>query len=90
MEADTIKQELYAKGYSFAMIGEALSVGANVVSGVCHRRTTSQSVASAIAKVLGKPVTEVFPDVESYNKVRLPKGTARAKKQAELMHLLAS
>ncbi|GAB2927595.1 hypothetical protein [Rheinheimera gaetbuli] len=90
MEATAIKQALYAKGFSFAMIGEALGKGANVVSGVCYRRTTSKDVATAIAKVLDKPVTEVFPDVESYRKGRLPKGNARAAKQAELMHLLAS
>lgn len=90
MEAAAIKQALYAKGYSFAMIGEALEVNSNVVSGVCYRRTTSKAVATAIAKVLDKPVTEVFPDVDSYRKGRLPKGNARAAKQAELQQLLAS
>ncbi|WP_027670067.1 helix-turn-helix domain-containing protein [Rheinheimera baltica] len=90
MEATAIKQALYDKGYSFAMIGEALDVNANVVSGVCYRRTTSKGVATAIAKVLEKPVTEVFPDVDSYRKGRLPKGNARTAKQAELQQLLAS
>ena len=72
------------------MIGEALAVNANVVSGVCYRRTTSKTVAEGIAKAIGKPVTEVFPDVESYKQVRLPKGRAREAKQAELQQLLAS
>lgn len=90
MEAEAIKQALHEKGFTFAMIGEALNINSNVVSGVCYRRTTSKQVAVAVAKCLGKPVTEVFPDVESYRRTRLPRGNARLAKQAELEQLLAS
>lgn len=90
MEAEAIKQALYNKGFSFALLGQALGIKSNVVSGVCHRRTVSKTTAEAIAKVLEKPVAEVFPDVESYRKPSLPKGKARDAKQAELKQLLAS
>ena len=90
MEAEAIKQALHDKGFTFAMIGEALSINSNVVSGVCYRRTTSKQVAEAVAKALGKPVTDVFPDVESYQRARLPSGRDRAAKKAELLQLLAS
>jgi len=90
MEADAIKQALHDKGFTFAMIGEALNINSNVVSGVCYRRTTSKQVAEAVAKALGKSVSDVFPDVESYQRPRLPRGSARVAKQAELQQLLAS
>lgn len=90
MEAEAIKQALYAKGFTFAMLGQALQVNANVVSGVCYRRTTSLSVAQAIAKALDKSVPDVFPDVDSYQRPRLPRGAERVAKAAELQQLLAS
>ena len=90
MEAEAIKQALRVKGFTFALIGEAISVNSNVVSAVCHRRTISSQVAQAIAKALDKSVTEVFPDVPSYGQPRLPRGAARAAKAAELQQLLAS
>lgn len=90
MEAEDIKQALRAKGFTFAMLGEAINVNANVVSAVCYRRTTSSHVAQAVAKALGKPVTEVFPDVDTYQKPPLPRGAERATKAAELQQLLAS
>jgi transcriptional regulator with XRE-family HTH domain len=90
MEAEAIKQALRAKGFTFALVGEAIQVNANVVSAVCYRRTTSNPVAQAIAKALDKPITEVFPDVVSYQQPRLPRGADRAAKAAELQQLLAS
>lgn len=90
MEAEAIKQALHEKGFTFSMIADELGMAPNMLSGVCYRRTTSKKAAEAIAKILDKPVTEVFPDVESYSKPRLPTGNAREAKRAELRQLLAS
>jgi hypothetical protein len=90
MEAEAIKQALRDKGFTFALIGEAIEVNANVVSAVCYRRTISGKVAKAVAKALDKSVAEVFPDIPSYGQPSLPRGAAREAKAAELQQLLAS
>lgn len=90
MKAEAIKQALHAKGFTFSMIANELGMTPNMISGVCYRRTTSKNAANAIAKILGKPVTEVFPDIASYRKPGLPTGISLEAKRAELRELLAS
>lgn len=89
MDKDAIKQALHAKGVSFSMIAEALGIGPNAVSAIASRRGQSKRVADAIAKVLERPVEEIFPDIESYKRGRLPSGDAKDAKRAELAKLLA-
>jgi lambda repressor-like predicted transcriptional regulator len=90
MNGQEIKQALHAKGFSLAMIAEAIECHPNVLSNVIYRRGISKPAADAIAKVLGTPVTDLFPDVPSYARTRLPSGKAKAEKQATLQQLLAS
>lgn len=90
MDKDAIKQALHAKGFSFTMIAEALGVGPNAVSAIASRRGQSKRVADAIAKALEMPVEEIFPDIDSYKRDRLPCGKEKDAKRAELAKLLAS
>ena len=85
-----IKQALHAKGFTFAMLAQELDCRANVLTAIAYRKNVSRRAADAIAKALGKPVTEVFNDVPSYKVTPLPKGKAKSDKQAELRQLLAS
>ncbi|KAF7787176.1 hypothetical protein PRUB_a4052 [Pseudoalteromonas rubra] len=66
MSADQIKQALSKKGYSLSVMAEAIGVSLTAVSGVISRQTQSLRIAEAIAKVLGKPVGEVFSDCPHY------------------------
>lgn len=88
MKGTDIKQALHKCGVSLAMIAETIQCHPNVLSNVIYRRGISKPAADAIAKVLGKPVTEVFPDVPSYARERLPSGKNKAAKLAELQQLL--
>jgi len=66
MNSTEIKAEIHKKGFSCAMLAETLGTTPNAVSGVINRHTTSTRIASAIAKIIDKPVTDVFPDVATY------------------------
>jgi len=85
-----IKEKLHAKGFTFQMLAIELGCHANVLTAVASRKGVSHRAASAISLALGKTLTEVFPDVDSYKKSPLPKNGDKAQKQAELRTLLAS
>jgi lambda repressor-like predicted transcriptional regulator len=91
MEPQEIKALIREKGFSLALIAEQINKSPNALSGVIHRRTTSTVIASAIAKVIGLPITQVFPDVRTYtNPVHLRDKKLRKQKSEELAMLLAS
>ncbi len=66
MDRETIKFELKKKGYSLSMIADALGCSPVNVQQVLKRLNHSYRVANAVATVLELPISEVFPDVESY------------------------
>lgn len=66
MNYETIKTELRKAGYSLSMIADALGCSPVNVQQVCKRDTKSQRVANAVATALDKSLSEVFPDVETY------------------------
>jgi lambda repressor-like predicted transcriptional regulator len=68
MDPFEIKQGLAKKGCSIAIIARALDLSNTTVSTTIHRKGQSKRAAIAIAKVLGKPVENVFPDVPAYFK----------------------
>lgn len=88
MNGDEIRQALHAKGFTLKMIADELGVHSNLIRAVIHRRGTSKSAADAVSKLLGKPVTAIFPDVASYAGTGLPKPNEA--KREELRQLLAS
>ncbi|MER2490674.1 helix-turn-helix domain-containing protein [Catenovulum sediminis] len=85
MTPQEIKDELNARGYTLAMLARAINKSPNTVSGVINRHITSNFIAEKLAKAIGKPVCEVFPEVQTYAKLR-----QQQEKQAELEQLLAS
>ena len=61
MTKDQIYSELHRQGISARMIAEAMQLGQSTVSTVITNGHGSRRVAEAIAKLLDKPLTEVFP-----------------------------
>jgi Ner family transcriptional regulator len=66
-------------GKSQKSIAETLQIKAGVVSNVIHGRITSYHVASHIASLLGKSVTDLWPDRYVFR----PRGRNRAKRPQE-------
>jgi Ner family transcriptional regulator len=91
MNATEIKAAIRQKGFSSALIAETLKTSPNAVSGVINRHTTSKRIAAAIAKIIDKPVTEIFPDVITYtDPAHIKNEKMRTQKGKELAMLLAS
>lgn len=53
---------LHKAGISPAEIAREHALAPSTVSNVIHGRSTSKKVASIIAKHIGKPATEIWPD----------------------------
>lgn len=86
MKPEQIKQALEEKGYSLSIVATALGLNLSHVSSVVYQHTTSYKVAAAIAKIIGKPVDVIFPNVPAYIRNK----DCRAKKVQALRELLAS
>jgi lambda repressor-like predicted transcriptional regulator len=89
MEHETIKSELRKKGYTLAMIAEALSCSPTNIQQVSKRLNQSHRVANAIATALELDVKTVFPDVPSYTEVNYL-ATSRQQRIEALQQRLAS
>lgn len=88
MDSNKIKKELAQRGFDFSMLAKALGKSPSLISKVASRKARSQSVALAIAKALGRPIDEVFPDVESYHGPAIATKQDREQKERELVALL--
>ncbi|RTE87479.1 MULTISPECIES: helix-turn-helix transcriptional regulator [Gammaproteobacteria] len=88
MDKNQIKKELATQGYDLTMVAEALDKSPSLISKVVARQAKSKGVAEAIAKILGKNVEEVFPDVPEYNHEVPSTHSERASKISELRNLL--
>lgn len=84
MNAEEIKAALQAQGITYAAIAEASDLTVSYISSIITRRTTSKRVSNIIAKVLQKPVEEVFPEL-----FEPTKGHATRRQLAEQKHQLA-
>jgi Ner family transcriptional regulator len=71
MNYETIKTELGNKGYSMSMIAAALKCTPVNVHQVCKRSNSSYRVANAVATALECQIIDVFPDVPSYQNVKV-------------------
>ncbi|MFU2510601.1 helix-turn-helix domain-containing protein [Pseudoalteromonas sp. ASV78] len=85
MKPEEITAALNAKGFTVTMLADVIGKRPSSVSAVIYRHTTSVDTASKIAKVLGKDIADVFPDVKTYSNA-----INRDEKMAELKQLLAS
>ncbi|RUO31407.1 XRE family transcriptional regulator [Aliidiomarina sanyensis] len=88
MDKNQLKKELALRGYDFSMLAEALDRSPSLISKVASRQATSRFVADAFAKIIGKPVAEVFPDVPEYQKPAKTTSEQRLQKKDELKKLL--
>lgn len=90
MKPEQIKQAITKKGFNLSLIAESLNIGLPTVSAVIRRSSNSLRTATAIAKVIGLPITEVFPDVPQYTKTLEVKlsDDERAQKVAQINQLL--
>lgn len=66
MTPTEIKAVLKEKKVTASMIAQSLQVRSSTVSAVINKRHPSKRIAEAVCKVLGKPLEQVFQDVESY------------------------
>jgi len=57
-----IKIAMLRIGISQSEIAEALNEERASVSGVINGRRTTRSIREAVAKAIGKPIADVFPD----------------------------
>ena len=89
MDHETIKSELRKKGYSLAMVADALECSPVNVQQVVKRLNHSHRVANAIAVVLDLEIKDVFPDVPSYLDVQYFANT-RKERVLALQQRLAS
>lgn len=88
MLALEINNGLSLKGVNAAMIAEALKVKPASVSQVISRHSDSKRIATAIAKILEKPVEDVFPDKPQYH-AGYSRAAVRTSKVNELRQRLA-
>ena len=63
---------LHKAGTSSAQIARAHKLAPSTVSNVIHGRSTSKKVAAIIAKHVGKPATEIWPDGRYQERVVQP------------------
>ncbi|WP_194757301.1 hypothetical protein [Aliidiomarina indica] len=66
MDKNQLKKELAHLGYDFSMLAQALGRSPSLISKVAGRQAKSRLVAEAFAKLLDRPVAEIFPDVPEY------------------------
>lgn len=66
MDYSEIHQAIKAKGFTWAMAAEAIGCTPNYLMTVCNGRRKSRRVALAVAFLLNKKVSDVFPDVPEY------------------------
>ena len=83
MHAEDIKAEIRKRGLTQADLARHLGVHAVVVSAVIHGRVTSNAVAQSISRVVGLPVSKLWPgryDRRPANLEQLlPAGSVRVK-----------
>lgn len=71
MDADKIINSLSRKGFSQTLIADVLECSPSLISKVIHRKATSVRIAQAIAKLLQRPVLQVFPEYELLLQARI-------------------
>lgn len=88
MDRDQIRIALGKLGYDFSMLAEAIGKSPSLISKVASRQAKSRFVAESIAKVLGLPVAQVFPDVPEYQLIKPSTEQERSIRVNELRSIL--
>ncbi|EGN76360.1 hypothetical protein A28LD_0096 [Idiomarina sp. A28L] len=88
MDRNQIKKALSEKGYDFSMLAEVMERSPSLVSKVAARQAKSRLIANAIAKVLGRDIREIFPDVVEYHHPKATNNSEREQRKDQLAKLL--
>jgi lambda repressor-like predicted transcriptional regulator len=72
MDSNEIKHALAKKGCSISILARALDLSVSAVSNTINRKGNSHRIAVAVAKVIGKPIEQVFPDIPTYSESYVP------------------
>ncbi|MEK0158664.1 helix-turn-helix transcriptional regulator [Pseudoalteromonas piscicida] len=92
MNAEKRKQAIKKKGYTLTQVADALDKSISTVSNVVSGRYYSETIAKALAKLVGQPVEVFFADCEAYtnpSNSMVVRGEARDQKVSELRQLFA-
>lgn len=81
MHPEEIKAAMRIAGTTPAMLADRLQVTPGTISIVIHGRSESARVKAHIAKIIGKPVSVIWPTAKRPTLQR-PKGTVKRKKAA--------
>lgn len=81
MHPEEIKAAMRIAGTSPAMLATALNVSKATMSTVIHGRSESARIKASIAKLIGKPVSVIWPGT-ARKSLQRPKGSVPARKRA--------
>ena len=73
-----------AKGYNQSMLAEVMDCSPSLVNKVIWRRAVSLRIANAIARVLGEPCENVFPEL-SDRQIRKEERLARLQELKDIL-----
>ena len=73
MHPEEIKAAMRIAGTTPAMLAESLNVSKATMSTVIHGRSESARIKASIAKLIGRPVTAIWPS--SRKSLQRPKGS---------------
>ncbi len=62
MHPEQIKAEIRMRGTTPAAIADSLKLSRMTVSNVIHSRSKSRRVATAIARLIKKPIEQIWPE----------------------------
>lgn len=81
MHPEEIKAAMRIAGTTPAMLADALDVSKATVSTVIHGRAESARVKASIAKLIGKPVSVIWPGA-ARKSLQRPKGSVKPRNRA--------
>ena len=84
MNGQQISQALNQKELNFSLVAQACGTSASHIRNVAYRLGTSAPVANKIARALGRPFDEVFPDYATKRNAK----AARAKRVKQLAKIV--
>ena len=70
MNYSAIRTALEGVGLNWTLAAEAIGCSPHHLMNVCARRAESQPAAKALAALIGKEVSDVFPDIPRYQEDR--------------------
>ncbi|WP_374607141.1 helix-turn-helix domain-containing protein [Thermomonas sp.] len=81
MHPEEIKAAMRIAGTTPAMLADALDVSKATVSTVIHGRAESARVKASISKLIGKPVSVIWPGA-ARKSLQRPKGSVKPRARA--------